>query len=209
MNRIERLGYHNEVNPIWWYEIRRCGPGVLVTAPLVGVVIGIALVAFDGTMILRTIALEVVALTAGLATAAVLGRERMGELHLTVRTPYPQTVVRRLVLVGASACGAVVPIGLLGWSAGPVAAGPLLVSTPAFALTLISVATYVVVTSGSAAGASAIVVTVWSAKLLVLDQVVRGVWAQAAVMVTLAALFAWPAAMRVADSETQLREVRA
>ncbi|WP_338772356.1 hypothetical protein V7968_13050 [Nocardia vulneris] len=209
MNRIERLGYHTEVNPIWWYEIRRCGLGVLVTAPLVGVVVGIALTAFDGATILRTVALEVVPLTAGLATAAVLGRERMRELHLTVRTPYPQTVARRLVLVGASACGEVASLGLLGWSAAAVAPGSLLVTTPAFTLALISVATFVVVASGSAAGASVIVVTVWSAKLLVLDQVVRGVWAQAAVMVTLAALFAWPAAVRVGDSETQLREVRA
>ncbi|AFT99094.1 hypothetical protein [Nocardia brasiliensis] len=209
MNRIERLGYDTEVNPIWRYEIRRCGLGVLAPTPLAGVVIGIALVAFDGAMILRTVALEVVPLTAGLVTAAVLGRERMLELHLTVRTPYPQTVVRRLVLVGASVCGAVASIGALGWSAAAVAAGPLLVSTPAFALALISVATFVVVASGSAAGASAIVVTVWSAKLLVLDQIMRGVWAQAAVAVTLAALFAWAAAVRVADSEAQLREVRA
>lgn len=205
MNRIERVGYETEVNPIWWYEVRRCGRGVLAFAPLVGALIGIAPVVVDNA-VLRGVAVGVVPLITGLVTAAVLGRERMRELQLTVRTPYSRTVIRRLVLVGASVCGAVALLGLPCW---PVAAGSLLVSTPAFALALIGVATYVVVVSSSAAAASAIVVTVWTAKLLVLDQIVRGVWAQATIMLALAALLVRLALVRVADSETQLREVRA
>ncbi|MFC9437650.1 hypothetical protein [Nocardia sp. NPDC057030] len=181
---------------------------MLTLPPAVAAVLSIALVALGGGPAAQVAAVDTVALAAGLTTAAALGGEQMIELQLTVRTPYPLTVARRVALVVASASCAVLLIDLLGSPVVRDSAGALLVGNMVFALALISIATYVIVEFRSTAGASAIVTTAWLTKLLVLDQVARAVPVQAAILLAISALCAWPAALRVADSEAQLRGAR-
>ncbi|MFF3224759.1 hypothetical protein ACFYV7_18360 [Nocardia suismassiliense] len=194
------------MNPIWLYEIRRCGREVLALPPMLAAALGVALVALDGGPAAQVAAVDTVPLVAGLAAVAALGGERMIEVHLTVRTPYRLTVARRVTLVLASACGAVLVLALLGWRAVQGSAGVLLTGNIVFAMALISLATYVIVEFRSTAGASVVVMTAWLAKLLVLDQF--AVLAEALVLLTVAALCAWLAALRITDSEAQLRGVR-
>ncbi|WP_107654355.1 hypothetical protein [Nocardia suismassiliense] len=179
---------------------------MLALPPPLAAALGVALIALDGGPAAQVAAVDTVPLAAGLAAAAALGGERMIEVQLTVRTPYRLTVVRRIALVLVSACGAVVVLGLLGRRVVPDSAGVLLTGNIVFALALIGLATYAVVEFRSTAGASVVVITAWLAKLLVLDQF--GVFAEAFVLLTVAALCAWLAALRVTDSEAQLRGVR-
>ncbi|MFG2445256.1 hypothetical protein ACGFQG_20520 [Nocardia fluminea] len=203
MNRIAVVGYGNAVNPIWLYEIRRCGCGVLAL-PLVGAAaLGLALTSLDAAPVIRSGALAILPLLIGLSAAAALGREQLLELQLTVRTPYPLTVARRVALVLGSGVCAVLPFELFG----APTSGASLAGALASVLALISVATYISVGFGSAAGASALVTTVWLAKVLVLEQLSRALPIQMMLLLALVAVCGSLTALRVADSEPQLQGV--
>ncbi|MFI6999206.1 hypothetical protein [Nocardia sp. NPDC050175] len=192
------------MNSMWLYEIRRCGPSVLATPIAVAAAAGLVSPALGVDTTIQVIAGNTVALVAGLAAAAALGGEQMVELQLTVRTPYSLTVARRLALVLAATSCAVLLFSALASSAANAWTGTLLVGNTAFALALIGVATYMAAGHGSTAGASTMVVTVWLGKLLVLDNFVRAVPTQAAVLLTVAAPCVWLAVQRLMDSETQM-----
>ncbi|WP_280300574.1 hypothetical protein [Nocardia abscessus] len=203
MNRFAPARYHNDVNPIWLYEARRCGGSVLALPPLVAVAIGIASAVFSANQVLRTAAIEAIPLVAGLACATAVGRERSIELQLSVRVPYPVTVGRRVALiVGTTACAVVIGgLPATGTDAPAVLGGNLV-----FALALIGIATCVGAGFGSTSGASAVVTTVWLAKLLLLNEVARHT--QAVLLLAIAASCVWPTLLRVTDSEAQLHGER-
>ncbi|GAA1650433.1 hypothetical protein GCM10009764_84930 [Nocardia ninae] len=186
--------------------MRRCGREALALPPMLAAVLGVALVALGGGPAAQVAAVDTVPLGAGLAAVAALGRERMIEVQLTVRTPYRLTVARRVTLVLAAACGAVLVLGLLGRGVVQDSAGALLTGNIVFASALIGLPTYAIVEFRSTAGASVLVMAAWLAKLLVMDQF--AVVAESLVLLTVAALCAWLAALRITDSEAQLRGVR-
>lgn len=131
-----------------------------------------------GPTMVRLVA-DLFPVTAGLAAAAVLGRESALELQLTVPTDYRTTVCRRLtvlavaVLLGAIGClSAVVAAGQ--WA--HAAQGPVALLIPlAPALLLLGTGAFAAVHLGSAAGASMVVLGVWLAHLLILDRLI-GDW---------------------------------
>lgn len=85
-----------------WHESRRCGPAVWAL-PVAGVVAGAAMTLFPSmarSNLLLAFCTALAAL-AGLCVAAVLGRERMLELHLSLPVPVPALVARRLAIVAA------------------------------------------------------------------------------------------------------------
>jgi hypothetical protein len=199
MNRFVPARYHNVVNPIWRYEVRRCGGSVLALPPLAALAIGIASAVFGANQVLRAAVIDAIPLVAGLSCATAVGRERSIELQLSVPTPYPVTVGRRVALVlGTTAC-AVLLSGLAMVADAPAVLGGNL----AFALALISIATCVAAGFGSTSGASAVVTTAWLTKLLLLNEVARHT--QAVLLLAIAASCVWPTLLRATDSEAQLR----
>lgn len=200
MNRSTPARYHNVVNPIWLYEVRRCGRSALALPPLAAAAVGIASAVFGANHVLRSAAIEAIPLVAGLACAAAVGRERSIEVQLSVPTPYPVTVGRRVALVlGTTACAVV----LSGLPATVTDAPAVLGGNLIFALALIGIATWVGAGFGSTGGASVVVTTVWLAKLLLLNEVARHT--QAVLLLAIAASCVRPALLRVTDSEAQLR----
>lgn len=105
---------------------------------------------------------------AGLAAAAVVGRECLIEIQLSVPTPCRVTLGRRIGLLGAIvAAGAAVCVVVLGvdhqWP--DPAHGPAALVVPvAPALLLIGAATWAGVALRSAAGASSVMLGVWLAQ---------------------------------------------
>ncbi|MEV6256333.1 hypothetical protein AB0L97_24055 [Nocardia sp. NPDC051911] len=200
MNPFAPTRYHHDMNPIWLYEARRCGGGVLALPLLVAALIALASAVFGADEVLWSAAFEAIPLVAGLACATAVGRERSIEVQLSVPTPYPVTVGRRVALVlGTTACAVV----LSGLSA-MITDGPaVLAGNLVFALALISIATWVGAGFGSTSGASAVVTTVWLVKLLLLSEVARHT--QAVLLLALAASCVRPTLLRVTDSAAQLR----
>jgi len=199
---------------IWTYEARRAGPAALAL-PLLGAlgVIVAALVAHlahdtsphnQGLTMVRLVS-DAFPVTAGLAAAAIVGRERMLELQLSVSTDYASTLRRRLtVLVAVALFAAVACVSVLGAQDQWVhpASGMLAVLVPAApAIMLIGGGVWAGVRLGSAAAASTTVLGLWLAQLLVLDRLV-GVWQLNRALLILAGIgFLLAARHRLADSE--------
>lgn len=123
MNRDGRNGYLLTMSDplIWWQETRRCGLAAAVLPVVIaGAVVAMAVAlrgegAAVGNGMVRVSAI-VFPLGCGLAATAALGRERLIELQVSVRTPYRFTVTRRLVVITTfSTLGAVaMVVGLHG-----------------------------------------------------------------------------------------------
>lgn len=112
-----------------------------------------------------------IALAAGLATAAVIGRERMLEVQLCLPTPYSLTLSRRLQCVSisviASCAAIVIVVGALGlWVApGGLACSALTLLGPAALPT--GVAWWVGIYSRSSAAGSGAAIAAWLGVLMV------------------------------------------
>ncbi|ETK34045.1 conserved protein with unknown function [Microbispora sp. ATCC PTA-5024] len=174
---------------LWRHEVRRCGLVALVT-PLAVVASTTLLSALAGGGMHDFLAVWLPAallpLVAGVCAVGVVSREVMPELQATFPTPYPVTVRRRLrLLILAVGAGVVVLAVSAATGAGhdPVtgqgASGPVLsslfsaASSAAFSLLLIGVGAYAAAgrTRNRGGPASALVMTAWLAKLLVLDRI--------------------------------------
>lgn len=125
---------------LWAQETRRAGPAALglpiLTAAAVAAVSVLVHAHTDGATAGPTmvkLVADLFPVTAGLAAAAVLGRESALELQLTVPTAYRATVARRLavlaVVVLAGAIGCLSVVGAEGQWTHP-AQGPVAVLIP-------------------------------------------------------------------------------
>ena len=161
------------------HEARRVGPAALglpvaAAAAVLALVVYNARGAYDplvvGSSIVR-MSVAMFALAAGLAAAAVIGRERMLEVQLCMPTPYSLTLSRRLWCVGASviaSCAAVVVVlGARGlWVApGGLASSALTLLGPA--AFPVGVAWWVGIYSRSSAAASGAAIAAWLGVLMV------------------------------------------
>lgn len=122
--------------PLWRYEVRRVGWGVLLAPPLVAALV-VAVTLLDGSdgagtgaatrNLFATLELAL-PLVAGVGAASLVGRDPAVELQLTMPTRYRGTLLRRLaLLLGATALVAVLIVGLLlatgDWARFPPARG--------------------------------------------------------------------------------------
>jgi len=202
---------------LWCHEARRCGPAALGLPALAAAGIVVASLALHtahagspevvGATMVRAVA-DLFPLTAGLAAAAVVGRECLTEIQLSVPTPYRVTLGRRVGVLGAVVLGAAaVCVAVLGtdhqWLDPAHGLAALLVPA-APALLLIGAATWAGVALRSAAGASTVVLGAWLAQLLIADRFL-GPWQVRAPVLALAgvglAALAW---RRLGDSEALL-----
>ncbi|MEV7441336.1 hypothetical protein ACFWA6_19215 [Streptomyces sp. NPDC060020] len=167
----------------WWrYEIRRCGKQAAVL-PLVAAALAYAAVGgthgagpgfAGGALLGRTLLSTALPAATALACAAVVVREPMTELHLTLPTPYARTLARRLAWPATVATASAVAL----LTAAVLAGLPLDPGGPVMLLQLLGLtallsgsAVYVTVRSGSAAPATGLVVAAVLAKLLLVDRV--------------------------------------
>lgn len=199
---------------MWTYEGRRAGPAALALPVLgaVGVIVVAVLAhaAYDasphnqGLTMVRLVA-DGFPITAGLAAVALVGRERMVELHLSVATDYARTLRRRLTVLGAvTLLGAVACVSVLGAQGQWVnpASGIVAVLIPAApSIMLIGGGVWAGVQLGSAAAASITVLFLWLAQMTVLDRLV-GVWQVNRTLLILIGIgFLLAARHRAGDSE--------
>ncbi|MCM3886088.1 hypothetical protein [Frankia sp. R82] len=176
------------VQAVWLHEARRCRPSTLALPLLsAAMIVGVsaALSASTSTSP-RDVGIGMVRLTAdlfpvtaGLAACVAVGGERLVELHGSLPTPYPRTVLRRLLLVGLAtlvgAIGVVVVLGLGGHWRSPASGALAPVVPMAPAIYLGGVAVWAQAILRSTAAASTTVVAAWLAQLAVLDRWVT-VW---------------------------------
>ncbi|GAA3492351.1 hypothetical protein [Streptomyces cremeus] len=162
----------------WWpHEVRRCGRQALVL-PLAAALLAYTAGTADsaaGPLLGRTVLSCALPVAAALACAAVVAREHMRELHLSLPTRYARTVARRLSWPAAvTAVAAVVLVTALA-ATGPRAFDDPLVLLWELAGTtalLCGGAVLAAVRSGSAAPATGLVLALVLAKLLLFDRVV-------------------------------------
>jgi hypothetical protein len=172
---------------LWFYEARRAGPAAL-TLPLLaaGGITALAMAVSAthqattqaaGLTMVRLVA-DVLPITVGLAAAAILGRERLLEVQLTLPTSYPVTVRRRLSVLGVvaliAAAAALAVLDAAGQWTHP-AHGPLALLVPAGPAVLLAGAGAWAGARWQSAAASTMVIGVWLGQLLVWDRFV-GIW---------------------------------
>jgi hypothetical protein len=204
MNRQTFADHYHGMNPIWRYEIRRCGRGALAMPVAVGLVIGAARTVSLDDLVVHLTAINAVPVVSGLVAATALGEDTMRELRLTLASPYTHAVLRRTALVvGSAGCGALSLVLSPGNGTWPPT-DELLVRNAILAIALISVAAFAVAYLRSVAGASTVVATAWLAKLLILDQFARPLAVQAPLFLIGGAILAWLSAIRIVDNESPI-----
>ncbi|MFF9345841.1 hypothetical protein [Streptomyces sp. NPDC014734] len=169
--------------PPWWiHEARRCGRQAFVLPILAALLAFTAVATGSGTGVVFDRALLSCALptATALACAAVMAREPMLELQLSLPTPYPRTVARRLAWPASVTAIAVLTLVALvaatGHRPGPVAT---LLELSGLTMLLSGAALWATVRTGSAAPATGLIVAAVLAKLLLIDRVVPEGAAQA------------------------------
>lgn len=181
---------------LWRHEVRRCGKAVLAAPPVVVVLAALlSLMARGGLRdwLAGWFPGALLPMAAGIAAVSVVSREAMAELQLTLPTPYPVTVRRRLaVLAVVVAVAGLAVLAVLTQGSRPAlpdVAG-LVAATAAFSLALIGVGTRVAAGTTATGGgpAATAVVSVWLAKTLMMDRVPVP---QTAVSVAFAAAGVW------------------
>ena len=168
--------------PWWAHEARRCGRQAFVLPVAAALVVFVAVATESGTGVVLDRALLSCALPAAtaLACAAVVAREPMFELHLSLPTPYPRTVVRRLVWPGGvTAVAVLVLVGLVAATGRRPGPTTTLLELSGLTVLLSGAAVWATVRTGSAASATGLVVAVVLARLLLIDRVVPEGAAQA------------------------------
>ncbi|GAA3137933.1 hypothetical protein GCM10010466_31050 [Planomonospora alba] len=167
----------------WWrHEVRRCGRQAFALPVLAALLAYAAVAAGPGAGMLLGRSLMSCALPAAtaLACAAVVAREPMLELHLSLPTAYPRTVTRRLAWPGAVAAAAALALAasvtLTGRFSDPAT---VFLEMAGLAVLLSGGAMLATARFASAAPATGLVVAAVLAKLLLLDRVVPAGLAQA------------------------------
>lgn len=202
---------------LWSHEARRAGPAALALPLLAaGAIIAVSIAVSAahqattqaaGLTMVRLVA-DALPVTVGVAAAAILGRERLLEVQLTLPTPYPVTVRRRLgvlavvALIATTATLAV--LGAAGQWTHP-AHGPLALLLPAGPAVLLGGAgAWAGARWQSGAAASTTVIGVWLGQLLVWDRFV-GMWQLNKVLLLVAGTGLLVGALRrLSDTERML-----
>ncbi len=176
------------IQAVWFHEARRCRPSTLALPVLsAAVIVGASTtLSASSSASSRDVGIGMVRLTAdlfpvtaGLAACVAVGGERLAELHGSLPTRYPTTVLRRLLLVGLAtlvgAVGVVAALAIGGHWPSPAsgALAPLVPMAPAIYLG--GVAVWAQAKLGSTAAASTCVIAAWLAQLAVIDRWVT-VW---------------------------------
>lgn len=160
----------------WWaYEARRCGRQAVILPLAAALLAYLASTAGPGTGMLlgRTLLSCALPAATALACAAVVAREPALELHLSLPTPYPLTVARRLGWPATvTAFAAVALVTLLSVTGDdPLDPGAVLLELAGLTVLLSGAAVWATVRSGSPAPATGLVVAAVLAKLLLFDRV--------------------------------------
>lgn len=160
----------------WWaYEARRCGRQAVVLPMLAALLAYVAYAAGPGAGMLlgRTLLSCALPAATALACAAVVVREPSPELQLSLPTPYPLTVARRLswpaTVTAIAALALVTLLNVTGDRS--VDTGTVLLELAGLTALLSGAAVWATVRSGSAAPATGLVVAAVLAKLLLIDRV--------------------------------------
>lgn len=173
---------------IWGFEARRCGvAGLALPWLAAGGIIAVSIAAAAakagtadavGLGMVRLVAMAF-PITAGIAAVAAVGRERMPELQSTMPTPYPRTVLRRLVVVTAvtllAAAALIVVLVARGqWNHPAHGVAAILVPLGP-ALLFIGAGAWATARLRSVGGASVVVIGFWFLQIFYLDRFI-GVW---------------------------------
>ncbi|WP_152522865.1 hypothetical protein [Nocardiopsis potens] len=196
---------------VWAYEAGRAGPAAIAAPAGIAVLIAAATAGagIDPGPLGARGAGAVVALAAGMAAVAAVGREHALELQLTLPVSYRVTVLRRLapVAVAALAGGAAAAAAA---AAGHPRAGPAeaVLGACGFILLMIGAGAWGAIRTGSAAGGSSLVLGVWAAKLFLLDRLAGPPALQAVLSGAGAALLVCLAVRRLGDTEALMEKGR-
>ncbi|MFG2209674.1 hypothetical protein [Streptomyces sp. NPDC048638] len=167
----------------WWaHEVRRCGRQAYVLPVLAALLAYGAMAARtgDGMLLGRALVTSALPTATALSCAAVVAREPMTELHLSLPTAYARTVARRLAWPAAvSAAAAVAMTGALAATGHRLDPATTFAELAGLTALLGGCAVWATVRSGSAATATGLVVATVLAKLLLIDRVVAEGAAQA------------------------------
>lgn len=173
---------------IWGFEARRCGVASLtlpwlatcgiISASFAAAAANAGTADAVGLGMVRLVAM-VFPITAGIAAVAAVGRERMPELQSTLPTPYPRTVLRRLLVVTAvtllaAATLIIVLIARNQWNHPAHGIAAILVPLGP-ALLFIGAGAWATARLRSVSGASVIVIGFWFLQIFYLDRFI-GVW---------------------------------
>ncbi|MGW4561587.1 hypothetical protein ACWEN3_03965 [Streptomyces sp. NPDC004561] len=160
----------------WWtYERRRCGRQAFVLPVLAALLSYTAVAAGPGGgMMLGRVLLDCALPTgAALACAAVVARDALLELHMSLPTPYPHTVACRIAWPAAvTAVTALALVTLVAATGHELDVWSMLLKLAGFTALLSGGAVWVTVRTRSAAPATGLVVATAMAKLLLVDRVV-------------------------------------
>lgn len=157
------------------HEVRRCGKQALVLPVLAALLSCLATLTgpAGGTLLGRSLLTSALPAATALACAAVVARERMLELHLSLPTPYPRTVARRLLWPAAvTAFSALTLVTVVRAAEHSLDVGAALLELAGLTVLLAGGAVWATVRSGSPAPATGFVVAAVLAKLLLVDRVV-------------------------------------
>ncbi|MEV8395956.1 MULTISPECIES: hypothetical protein [unclassified Streptomyces] len=162
----------------WTHEARRCGRQAFLLPVLAALLAYLTSTtgsgAGAGMLLGRSLLSCALPAATALACAAVVAREQLLELHLSLPTRYPLAVARRLCWpVGVAALAAGVLVTLLALT-GPREFDPAAVLLELAGLTVLlsGGAVWATVRFGSAAPATGLVVAAVLAKLLLVDRIV-------------------------------------
>ncbi|WP_197349697.1 hypothetical protein [Streptomyces bathyalis] len=157
------------------HEVRRCGKQAFVLPVLAALLSCLAMLTGPGggTLLERSMLTSALPAATALACAAVVARERLLELHMSLPTPYPRTVARRLAWPAAvAAVSALTLVTLARAARDSLDVGAALLELAGLTVLLAGGAVWATVRSGSAAPATGLVVAAVLAKLLLVDRVV-------------------------------------
>jgi hypothetical protein len=205
---------------LWAHEARRLGPATLAL-PVLGAAGIAALAVFErhtwtaanppDATTARFVA-YVMPVAVGLAGAAVIPRERMLELHLSLPTSFPLTVYRRYAVLGTlslvATAAVLAQLVLTGaWDNPARGVAALLIAGGPAAL-LLGVGAWAGARWQASAAASSLVLAAWLAQVMVWDRFVGDWRLNKILLLCAAAALAVAASRRLADSERLLTGVR-
>ncbi|MFW5417286.1 hypothetical protein J0910_11800 [Nocardiopsis sp. CNT-189] len=196
---------------VWVYEAGRAGPAAIAAPAGIAVLIAAATAGagIDWGPLGVWGANAVVALAAGMAAVAAVGREHALELQLTLPVSYRVTVLRRLVPVAAAALvGGAVAAAAVAAGHPRIGSAEAVLGACGFILLTIGAGSWGAIRTGSAAGGSSLVLGAWVVKLFFLDRLAGPPALQTVLFGAGAALLIGLAVRRLGDTEALMEKGR-